>query len=105
MGASSGFFAGIIPGIIKKKLDQKADAVKFAADAAVASNQKAIASNKAEAKSAADNLALAQKTAASQAAAQITAKKRARAGSRSVFTSPLGLAEQATTAKKTLLGQ
>jgi hypothetical protein len=47
---------------------------------------------------------MAQETAATQAQASVTDKKRAIARSRSVYTSPLGLSDQATTAKKTLLG-
>jgi hypothetical protein len=43
--------------------------------------------------------------AAGQAQASVTDKKRAISRSRSVYTSPLGLASQAQTSRKTLLGQ
>lgn len=46
-----------------------------------------------------------KKLAASQAQETALSKQRARAGSQSVFTSPLGLQGQASTARKTLLGQ
>ncbi len=59
-----------------------------------AANAKAIS----DAKSATD-------LAASQASASITQKKRAIARSKSVYTSPLGASDQASTARKTLLGQ
>jgi hypothetical protein len=59
-----------------------------------AGNAKAIADAKA-----------AQDLAASQAAERITQKKRSIARSQSVYTSPLGLSTEASTSRKTLLGQ
>jgi hypothetical protein len=64
-----------------------------AVDSVSAANAKAISDAKA-----------AQELAGSQAMASVTNKKRAIARSRSVYTSPLGLGEQANVAKKTLLG-
>jgi hypothetical protein len=46
-----------------------------------------------------------QQTASTQAQNALTAKRAAAASSTDIFTSPLGLATQATTAKKTLTGQ
>ena len=46
-----------------------------------------------------------QSAASSQAQASIRAKKSAMARSQTVFTNPLGIADQATTAKKSLLGE
>ena len=46
----------------------------------------------------------AEESVVNQASASVTDKKRAIARSRSVYTSPLGMSDQATTAKKTLLG-
>ena len=47
---------------------------------------------------------VAKETASNQASSQINARRQAVARSRSVYTSPLGLNDMATTAKKTLLG-
>lgn len=47
----------------------------------------------------------AQSNASTQAQASITAKRKAMARSQTVFTNPLGIADQASTAKKTLLGE
>lgn len=47
----------------------------------------------------------AQASASSQAQAAMESRKRAMAGSQTIFTSPLGIAGSATTARKTLLGQ
>jgi hypothetical protein len=47
----------------------------------------------------------AQSNASSQAQASIRAKKSAMARSQTVFTNPLGIADQANTAKKQLLGE
>jgi Rod binding domain-containing protein len=46
-----------------------------------------------------------QAAASSQAMAQIEARKRAMARSKTVYTSPLGLTTEASTARKQLLGQ
>lgn len=46
----------------------------------------------------------AQETAESQAKEQIKERKRRMANSQTIFTSPLGLADQAKTARKTILG-
>ena len=70
-----------------------AEASKQAADAATQAQSQAIA-----------DLQTAQNTASSQAQNALNSKRRAMAGSSDVFTSPLGLGTQATTAKKTLLG-
>lgn len=72
----------------------QASAARRAAGAAAAQNAKAIA-----------DIQTAKDTAASQAQGALTDKQRAIARSRSIFTSPLGLATQAETSKKVLLGE
>lgn len=67
--------------------------IKNQAADADARNQKALADAKA-----------AQALSASQAQQQIKNRKMAMAGSKTNMTGPLGIQEQATTAKKTLLG-
>lgn len=47
----------------------------------------------------------AQTNASTQAQSALDTRRRSMAGSQTIFTSPLGLTQQATTAKKTLLGQ
>lgn len=47
----------------------------------------------------------AKDAASTVAQASLATKQRLRAGSQTIFTSPLGISGQATTAKKTLLGQ
>jgi hypothetical protein len=76
----------------------------IATPAAIAAKKKEDEINAANAKAISDAKA-AKDLAASQAAASITNKKRAIARSRSVYTSPLGSADQASTARKTLLGE
>lgn len=65
-----------------------------ATDAVTAANAKAISDAKA-----------ATEASANQASAAISNKKRAMARSQSVYTSPLGASDKASTARKTLLGQ
>ena len=50
-------------------------------------------------------LQTAQDTASTQAQGALTAKRQAAAASTDIFTSPLGLTTQASTARKTLTGQ
>ena len=69
-----------------------------------ASNNAARDASAANAKAIADAKA-AKDTAASQAAGALTQRKRSIARSQSVFTSPLGVTDQASTIRKTLLGQ
>lgn len=72
---------------------QQADQTKKAAATAAAQQAAALAS-----------LTTAQNTASTQAQNALTLKRQAAASSQDIFTSPLGLPQQATTAKKTLLG-
>ena len=72
----------------------QANATKKAANAASAQNAAAI-----------QNAKDAQSAASTQAQNAITSKARAVGASQSIYTSPLGLTTQASTVKKTLLGQ
>lgn len=98
MGENLGFIGGILPGLIYKQAQEKkaASAAKNAQQDLEQKNNKAI-----------QDVKDAQANASNQAAASIQAKQRARGGSQSVFTSPLGLstADSASLAQKTLLGQ
>ena len=69
-------------------------------------NQAKKATEAAAQQQAAANAALttAQDTASSQAQAALSAKRAAASSSQDVYTSPLGLSTQATTARKSLLG-
>lgn len=78
---------------IEQSISQGNQAKKAANDA---SNQQAAAIA---------NLQTAQNTASTQAQNALTAKRQAAIGSSDVYTSPLGLQTQASTARKTLLGQ
>jgi regulator of protease activity HflC (stomatin/prohibitin superfamily) len=73
--------------------EKQANAIKKAQGAAEDRNNRALAEAKA-----------AQETAAEQAQNQIENKRRLIAGSKTIFTSPMGLADQSTMTKKTLLG-
>jgi hypothetical protein len=68
-------------------------AIKNAQNDMNAANDKAIADAKA-----------AQEVAGSQAQAQVDARRRRVADNSTIWTSPMGLTDQATTAKKSLLG-
>jgi hypothetical protein len=85
--------AVIVGGVSYYQGEKQASAIKKAQNAATDANNKAIADAKA-----------ARDAAQSQAEAQIANKKRTMASSNTVFTNPLGLGDQASTAKKSLLG-
>jgi hypothetical protein len=77
-------------------------AAKKAADASIQRTDAAVARQDA----AAAELAQAQETASSQAQARVSKRrKRATAGGRSIYTSPLGLGGTAQVARKSLLGE
>jgi hypothetical protein len=85
--------ATITAGVSINQGNQQQKAIKNAANDADQRNQKALADAKA-----------AQDMASSQAQQQIRDRRLAIGGNRTIMTSPLGLTEQANTAKKTLLG-
>ena len=85
--------AGAGIAVSSSQASKPAKSIKNAANDAQKANDKAIAEAK-----------LAQDTAGSQAQAQIDARRKRMSSNQTIYTSPLGIQDQAAIAKKTLLG-